>query len=367
MRSSLLLACLCVRSWPSPATAQPPAPGPAPRIDGVTQLVLSVEKAVASGDAEALRALATPGVRAAQLSDFVQIMTLPVATRSSVKERDRAVSSQRVRLLLEILTERGIEGRVTSWRIDAEPGVTADQPWKFAHVERLTNVSGLYRLSLDGTTQFDVRNLVVTAPDLTLTLPAGTAFLSRASDGATAVVLLGRGRVEFSPQQEAERGQLRIFSGREVLTSDFDTVFIRINPGEFDATFAPTSLTPRAVHARDLKRATDIFEAYVSKSFLIDLNDLSTSRWSLVPSGSDFVAEIVTRKFGPLTYARAASEPEDISFFDRRRHRNIAVYSTDARLGARGRFFSEDERVEYDVTSYDICSGHTHAMRVATV
>jgi hypothetical protein len=356
MRSSLLLACLCVLLWPSPATAQLTAPGPAPRIDGITQLVLSIEKAVASGDAEALRALATPAVRAALLSDFVQIMTLPVATRSAVKERDRAASGERVRLLLEVLTERGLEGRVTSWRLDVEPGATPDQPWKFAHVERLTNVSGLYRLSLDGTTQFDVRNLVVTAPDLTLTLPLGTAFLSRAPDGATAVVLLGRGRVEFSPQQEAERGQLRIFSGREVLTADFQAVFIRINPGAFDSTFAATSLTPRAVEARDLRRATAIFEAYVSKSFLIDLNDLSTSRWSLVPSGSDFVAEIVTKKFGTLTYSRATSEPEDISFFDRRRQRNIAVYSTDARLGARGRFFSEDERVEYDVTSYDIAA-----------
>ena len=47
------------------------------------------------------------------------------------------------------------------------------------------------------------------------------------------------------------------------------------------------------------------------------------------PSANDFVAEIVTGRYGPLTYARANSEPEDISFFDRRRHRNIAVYPSD--------------------------------------
>jgi hypothetical protein len=354
MRSRLFLACLCFLWCPVLAGAQQSVPAPAQPVDGVTQLVMSIEEAVAKGDAEALRALATGDVRVAQLSDFVQSMTFPRVSRSSIKERDRARTGDRVRLLLEVLTERGIEGRVTSWRMDAEPGAGADAPWKFAHIERLTNVSGLFRLSLDGATEYDVRNLVVTAPDLTLTLPAGSAFLSRTPDGATAVVLLGRGRLQFSPQQEAERGQLRIFAGREILATDFESVFVRVNPDEFDRAFAAAALTPRAVNARHLRRAKEVFETYLPKSFQIDLNDLSTSRWSLVPSGVDFVAEIVTKKFGALTYARAMSEPEDISFFDRRRHRNIAVYSTDARLDARGRFFSEDDRADYDVTHYDI-------------
>src|SRR5262249_4369450 len=83
--------------------------------------------------------------------------------------------------------------------------------------------------------------------------------------------------------------------------------------------------------------------------FQIDLNDLSTLQWSLVPSFGDFVAEIGTTKYGALTYARSTSEPEDISLFDRRRRRNIAVYTSPDRMAARGRFFSEDERLDYDI------------------
>ena len=62
----------------------------------------------------------------------------------------------------------------------------------------------------------------------------------------------------------------------------------------------------------------------------------------------------MTGRYGPLTYARANSEPEDISFFDRRRHRNIAVYPSDAKLATRGRFFSEDDKLDYDITHYEI-------------
>jgi hypothetical protein len=101
-------------------------------------------------------------------------------------------------------------------------------------------------------------------------------------------------------------------------------------------------------------RASQAFETYLPRSFQLGLDDLSAARWSLTPSANDLVAEIVTRRFGALTYARANSEPEDISFFVRRTHKNIAVYPSDEKLATRGRFFSEDERRDYDVTRYDI-------------
>ena len=349
---SRLLACTLLFLLPSVAAAQQSAPAPEP--DGVTKLVLALEKGTEAGDPDVLRALTTPGVRSAALSDFVQSLTFPKATHSAIKERDRAATSDGgIRLLLETFTDRNGEGRVTSWRLDVQPG-PAGGPWVITAIERLTVVNGLFRLGLDTATEYEVQNLVVRAPDLTLTLAAGTAFVAKTPDGPTGVVLLGRGRVEFAPTQEAERGQVRIFSGDEVLATGFTAVFLRVNPEEFDQRFAAGSLNARPADPGRARRATQVFDTYLPKSFQIDLSDLSTSNWSLVPSPNDFVAEIVTNRFGALTYARATSEPEDVSFFDRRRHRNIAVYTSDDRLAARGRFFSEDERVEYDVTKYEI-------------
>ena len=43
-----------------------------------------------------------------------------------------------------------------------------------------------------------------------------------------------------------------------------------------------------------------------------------------------------------------------MSFFDRRRKKNIAVYASREKLETRGRFYSEDDSIDYDVTSYDI-------------
>jgi hypothetical protein len=349
-----IAARACVSAWLMIATAaQPAAAQAAP--DSVDRLVLGIERAVEAGDADALRALARPDVPPALLSEFVQSMTFPKVTHSAVKERDRTpMASGRVRLLLETLTDRQAEGRVTTWRLDLEPTGSVTAPWAIANVERLSVVSGLFRLALDATTEYEVKDLVVTAPDLTLSLPAGQAFLSKTPEGPTALVLLGRGRMEFTPKAEAERGQVRIFSGSEVLKTDFDMVFVRVPPLEFAARVAAEALTPRTVDPRHLRRAQQAFDTYLPKSFQIDLNDLSSAQWSLTPSSNDFVAEIITGRYGALTYARANSEPEDISFFDRRRRKNIAVYASDAKLATRGRFFSEDDKRDYDITHYDI-------------
>ena len=91
-----------------------------------------------------------------------------------------------------------------------------------------------------------------------------------------------------------------------------------------------------------------------ARTLNVDLNDLSRERWSLLPQPGDLIAEVRTKRFGNLTYARIQSDAEDVSFFDRRRKKNIAVYASREKLETRGRFYSEDDSIDYDVTSYDI-------------
>ena len=201
---------------------------------------------------------------------------------------------------------------------------------------------------------FDVRNLTVQATDLTLEVPSGQAFVAETDEGPTVVVLLGRGRMRFAPADPAERTQIRIFAGDDALTTDFDAVFLRIRPAEFRRTFSSEALIPRGVVPGDLRRATDVFDDYIGQTLHLDLTDLSRERWSLIPTPGDLIAEVRTRRLGSLTYARSTKDPEDITLFERRRRRNIAVYASQQKLATRGRFYSEDEQVEYDVVRYDI-------------
>jgi hypothetical protein len=343
LRALLLIAML----GPASAAAQPRS------SDAAAALVEQLEAAAATGKPEAIIALGVspdaPGLK------FFSSLASPAPTRVIIKERDRAaLEPSGERLLIEVFSEYGRESTITTWQLDLIPGTRSAAERQIREVEQLTTVSGLYKLAINPAKEFNVRNLTITATDMTLEMASGSAFVAETAEGTTAVVLLGRGRMRFAPSDPAEQTQIRIFSGEPQLATDFDAAFIRVRPSEFEDLFPAASLSPRTVSTGDLRSATDVFDEYIGQTFNIDLRDLSRERWSLIPTVGDLIAEVRTRRLGSLTYARSSKDAEDISLFDRKRRRNIAVYASQQKLGTRGRFYGEDELVEYDILRHEL-------------
>ncbi|HMF61528.1 MAG TPA: M1 family aminopeptidase, partial [Vicinamibacterales bacterium] len=343
----LIFLVLC----PVGAQAQPQ---PAPR-DGVAALLRSVEQAAAAANGRAILALGDPSISRPSFEDFAYTLTNPAPTRLVLNERDRAPLPGRAqRLIVEIFSESGIEGRLGTWRVDVQPGAAPSDPWRIAAVGRLSIITGLYRLSLNASKQYDIHNLTVHAPDLTIEMTSGRAFVAESPDGPTALVLLGRGRMRFTPPDAAERIQVKVFGGAESLVADIDMAFLRLSPAEFASHVTGGALRLQPVVPGDLRDATTVFNDHIGRTLQVDLSDISRDRWSLLPSPGDFIGELHTRKFGTLTYTRSASEAEDITLFDRKERHNISVYASAEKLAERGRFYSEDDQLDYDILSYEV-------------
>jgi Peptidase family M1 domain len=343
LRALLVLALL----WPVSAAGQTRSGDPS------AVLVEQLEQAGAAGSPDAVLALGvTP--EASGLRMFAALVA-PKPTRFIIKERDRAtLQPEGESLLIEVFGEYGSQATITTWRADVVPLAGNGNVRRITEIEELTTVSGLYRLALNPAKQFELRNLTVQATDLSLEIPSGSAFVAETPEGPTAIVLLGRGRMRFAPSDAAERTQVRIFSGEDALATEFDAVFIRVRPGEAGDILPPAALKPVPVVAGDLRRASELFDGYIGQTFNLDLRDLSRDRWSLIPTIGDLIAEVRTRRLGSLTYARSTKDAEDISLFDRRRRRNIAVYASQQKLASRGRFYGEDELVDYDILRQDV-------------
>ena len=325
-------------------------------------LVGRLERAVQSGDAAAFLALTSDSADAARARDFVSTEIMPGAQRVVLHERDRQLlkgvpAGSGYSLLVEVITEFGSRARIATWRLDVKrTGATgSERQWTIADQERLSSVENIYRLSLNATKAFTARNLKISAEDLDLTLPEGSVFVGDVDLGVTAVVLLGRGTLNFHPAPAVEKGQVKIFCGSEALETRFDVAYLRLNPSEFAAIVDESALQPKAVDAGEMRRAQEIFREESQKSFVIDLGDLSRDAWTLLPAPGDFLAELRTRRFDTLTYARSGAEAEDITLFDRKRHRNIALYPSQDKQAQRGRAsYNEDDLVDYDILDYDI-------------
>ena len=285
-----------------------------------------LESSIATSNRNAFADLISENANPGSVMELFESMAPDGQARVVLKERDRthlegSLPGEGFRLVIDLFIDRGPRGRIATWNVDIRRPRGDDlgpQPWRIVSEDRLASIDGLHRLSLRPDRQFAARNLVIRAIDFELRLPSGDVFVSDTPDGTTAMVLIGDGSMVFQPLPKQEKGQLRLFAGTDALDTPFTSAFVRLNP------------------------------------FNLDLNDLSRDVWSLLPGPGDFVAEVRTRRFDDLTYARSSNEAEDVTLFQRARKRNISAYASEQKLAARGRFFDEDELVDYDVQDYDV-------------
>jgi len=328
--------------------------------DPVAPLLRAFEAALDAGDRDALAALFDPSVAPDLIARYTADLLMPGVVDTTLRERARsqlegAPPGDGFTIIIEFFVETAGRARILTASMDMQRPPGGDpSTWRFMGAEGLTFVEGLYRLRLNTDRPLEARNFEVTSEDFSLLLTSGTVFLVECDQGVTGLVLLGRGQMRFSPPDEAERGQLRIFGGDDVLVTPFEQAFVRLSPGDFDARIPATGLTPAPVDGRLARRATDVFSREVRQSFLVDLQDLTQDDWYLLPPTGDFLAEIRTGRFDTLTYSLASERAEDVGLFQRDRGRTISIYPSAAKLAARGRFYSDDAFKEYDVIDYDI-------------
>ena len=350
-----ILGLVSALAVPALVSAQTPQ---IPEKDEIPLFLQQLEQVVRAGSPPKYFALLADSADRDGAAAFTDSELVGGATRVVLQERDRAplqgsLPGNGYQLVVDVFTETGNRARAATWRLDVKRAA-AGAPWRIADQEQLTSVEGLYRLSLNPAKQYDARNLTIAAEDLELELPQGSAFVAETDQGVTGIVLLGRGELRFHPKPDTEKGQVKIFCGKETLDTAFDAAFVRVNPGEFESRVATDHLTGRPVDAKMLRRADEVFREESPKSFGLDLGDLSREAWSLLPNYGDILAEVRTRKYDVLTYARSGAEAEDITLFDRKRHKNISIYSSEQKTSRRGRFYNEDDLTDYDVLDYDI-------------
>jgi hypothetical protein len=345
---ALIVVAIALQSTTT-STQQSAAPARPIQADGLVRLLADLERAVASGRRDQFTALTGTTLRDGSAAIFDRAVGSAPVTGATIRERQRQPVGDAFEVLVDVLVSHGRNGRVASWLLTARPREGSPLRYELTGLTEPAALDGLLRLTLDTTRQFAVHNLVVQAPDLTLRMDSGAAYVAETDEGVTGVVLRGDGDIHFAPPDPAEQGQLRIFSGRPALNVGIESAFIRLNPHEFNTHISSRSLTPAAVDPRERDRAQEIFDDRAGRTYSLDLRDLSQDRWSIGPAIGSLVVEFRSSRFGWLTYARAPLESEDISLFDRARGHNIASYASAERLASRGRFYSEDGGLTYDV------------------
>ena len=297
----------------------------APPADPLAALTAGLTAALRTDRAEDLLAISAPTLPAADLLVFLGTANAN-ASHVVIRERARSVVGGTSELILDVLVAGEREARLATWRLLAE----ARGPDR-SEIVRLTEVGaigGLIPLALDTTRSFRVRNLALSLPDFKLAMPTGAAFTASSAQGITALVLLGRVSVTFTPRPAIEQEQVRLFAGSPVFSSEAEAVFIRLNSSESSTLVSAGALVPTPAAATDVRRAIAIFDDRAPRSFTLNLADMRPGIWSLDPPSGGAVVEFRTPRFGWLTYTRTPRDIEDVALFDRASERFISTYAS---------------------------------------
>lgn len=331
----------------------------APQPDAITQVLNGIQAALIARSTTNFREFVSPTVSDGDRLAFELTLFDANTTNAAVKERDRSAVDAGVRVLAEILVDRGGSGEIATWQITFSSGA---QP-RITGLKQVSSLAGLRRLELDTSAAFSVNNFTFSATDFRLSMSTGIAFAGRTEEGITALVLRGKGRVEFSPFDPIERHQIFRFWKKESFDDGVGAAFIRLNPAEYQSRITEGSLTPIEAKPDEIKNARALFNQWAHRSYNLALGDLSAERWSLLPALGDALVDFNSEKQGWLSYSRAGGQQEDVSLFDRVAKKNISIYASPAKLANRGRFYSEDTDRVYDVEHYDINTRFTNLDR----
>ncbi len=346
----LFVVLVLVSAFADPVAAQT-AEAPA-----YASLIAALEQAVLAGDSAVYLSLTSATADRNAAEAFARENLYPGVDRVTVSPRFRVPlenlpEDTGYELTVEVFSESGIRGRLETWQLEVvgeEDGV-----WRIRNQTYVDSIDHLRHLSLTPTKHYAADNLVVRSEDLLLTL-TGSVFVAETEIGVTALVLLGDGIMRFTPQPEAERGQVRIFSGDETLEMQFEAAFIRVHPAAFRSRVTTGALVEQAVDSDTLGEAREVFNEFIGRSFTVDLSDISDRLWSINPGVGSFIAEVPTRRHGTLTYSQSAQQPEDISLYTRETNEIIALYPSARKRASQGRYFAENDAVPIDVLHYDI-------------
>jgi hypothetical protein len=212
-------------------------------------------------------------------------------------------------------------------------------------------MSRLYKIRIPSGRAVRARRVEIRHVDVKVTFTDAAVFYDNLPDIETALVVVGRGRVVFTPGAANEKHQLDLLYKKDRIEDDIESVFVRCSPSGFasivdietDGGGAPVSDAER-------NKAEAVFDRNYPRSFTIE-NSIDGGRLSFLPQGEEAVLEFKAHRVGEMVYVYYPFSDDEVSLYDRGKERTVCLYSPEAQSPPLKRMFlSFGEK--FDIISY---------------
>lgn len=210
----------------------------------------------------------------------------------------------------------------------------------------------LYRLKIPGEKVELARRVEIKHVDLELNFTDAVCFYDNLPQMETALLVIGKGEVRFTPSNENEQHHLQLMFGQKELRDSLKYAYLRFSTSFFNENIKIEGVNSHWSPSQSLlNKAYSLFVRHYPRSFAVE-NSLMNEFLSFIPQGDEVVFEFEGEKKGIMTYVFSPFTEEEVNFFQWRGDRIVSLYSPEVEKGQKRMFVSFGRM--FDVEAYEI-------------
>ncbi len=326
----------------------------APQEQTLDAFVSQLINFIQINDLQAYLALYAPEAQAAEatrIASYFEDLGMDAVKVRQAGQLDAAGPTPRV--FLQAYFESATTALIETWQLDV---IRLDNGWRVLKKTVAKNPTTLYKIRLPADRVERAARVEISQADIKITFLDAAVFYDNIPGLETAILIVGRGRLRYSPSDPTERHILDLLYRREALEDDVEYVYVRSSNAFFSrfVRVEPAGAGADPVTPKETSRAAAIFARNYSRSFTIETS-FAPDVMSFLPQGEETVFEFKGRRVGELTYIYYPFAEEEVNLYDRGRDRIVNLYSplqAGDSPGLRRMYISLGEK--FDVQTYEL-------------
>jgi hypothetical protein len=227
-------------------------------------------------------------------------------------------------VFLQALFQNSFSAKIENWRLSL---IQADGRWKVSKKSIIGSISTLYKIKIPSERIERVNSIEIEHVDLKLIFKDALVFFDNIPELETALLVVGKGRLIFSPSDPEEQHQLDLIYKKSSLDDELSYAYLRFSNHFFNNNIRIEKDTDD-FQVSDLERnnAYSLFSKHYSNSFTVE-NSLNKELYSALPQAEEAVIDFSGKKYGNLTYIYSPFSDEEVHLYRWKDEKIINLYS----------------------------------------
>ena len=229
----------------------------------------------------------------------------------------------------------------------------SENRWQIAEKKPSSQAKTLYRMKIPSKKAVRVDSFEVEHEDIIISFKNAVCFFDNIPEFETALIVVGKGKLNFTPSHPREKHQLELIYKKKHLEDKLNYLYLRVSDSFFNEKIKiiPSQGDALPVTKSEQNKAYSIFTKHYSRSYTVR-NSFTGELLSLLPQGEEAVFEFDGAKIGNVSYIYSPFSEEEVNFYQWQSNRILNLYSPPKAEGKKRMFISFGQKL--DVKNCDV-------------